>query len=85
MHAPGHFPNATARELYRPVSSFEENILPELDQPPLTCVQTAGDAIFVPDGWSHATINVESRLGFIQKSLAGARTAHATSSHTSRS
>ncbi|OLQ08303.1 JmjC domain-containing protein 8 [Symbiodinium microadriaticum] len=63
MHAPGHFPNITARELHRPVSTFETDILPNLDSPPLTCVQTAGDAIFVPDGWSHATINVESTLG----------------------
>ena len=31
--------------------------------PPLQCVQSAGDAIFVPDGWSHATINVEAKLG----------------------
>ena len=60
MHAPGHFPNATARTLHRPVSAFEQDVLPNLDLPPLTCVQQAGDAVFVPDGWSHATINVAS-------------------------
>ena len=63
MHAPGHFPNATARELHRPVSAFEADVLPSLDSPPLTCLQKAGDVVFVPDGWSHATINVESKHG----------------------
>ncbi|CAJ1381510.1 unnamed protein product [Effrenium voratum] len=63
LHEPGQFPNASARALHLPVSAFEKDVLPSLESAPLGCVQHAGDAILVPDGWAHATINVEETLG----------------------
>jgi hypothetical protein len=35
----------------------------EEDDSPLFCVQEAGDAIFLPSGWAHATVNLEESLG----------------------
>lgn len=63
MHPPGHFPNASVAALHRPMTHFEEKIWPEMTSPPLRCVQSAGDAIYVPDGWAHGTINLEPTLG----------------------
>eukprot|EP00913_Durusdinium_trenchii_P009572 g8993.t1 len=64
LHPPGRFPNRSAVALHRPMTFFETKVLDALeDSVPLSCVQSAGDAIFVPDGWSHATINVEKTLG----------------------
>ena len=63
MNKPGHFPNASVATLHQPMTVFESKILPSMTSLPLQCVQSAGDAIFVPDGWSHATINVEETLG----------------------
>ena len=31
--------------------------------PPAICVQEAGDALFIPDGYAHATINLETSMG----------------------
>ena len=31
--------------------------------PPLECTQNAGDVIFVPAGWAHAVLNVETSVG----------------------
>lgn len=39
---------------------------------PLTCIQEAGDALFVPDFWSHETINLEESIGFAAELLWGA-------------
>lgn len=63
LHRPGHFPNASVAALHRAMTVFESKVLPNMKSPPLQCVQSAGDAIFVPDGWSHASINVEATLG----------------------
>ena len=30
---------------------------------PFECVQEAGDALYVPTNWGHATINVEESIG----------------------
>jgi len=35
---------------------------PGLPQP-LECIQEAGDLIFIPEGWFHATINLEETIG----------------------
>ena len=43
------------------------------DSVPLSCVQSAGDAIFVPDGWSHATIKVEKPRGGGRRSTRSGR------------
>ena len=32
--------------------------------PPLECTQQAGDAFYVPSGWSHAVLNLETSVGF---------------------
>ena len=63
MHPPGQFPNGSVPALHRPMTHFERQILPQMSGQPLHCVQSAGDAIYVPDGWAHATINVEPTLG----------------------
>ena len=33
------------------------------DEAPIHCVQRPGEAVFVPDGWPHATINVDDAVG----------------------
>lgn len=38
----------------------------------LHCIQEAGDIVFVPDFWSHATINLEESIGFAAELLWGA-------------
>ena len=30
---------------------------------PLECVQEAGDMLFVPAGWAHSTLNIETSIG----------------------
>ena len=32
-------------------------------QPPLRCVQEAGDQVFVPEGYAHATVNLDTSVG----------------------
>jgi len=34
-------------------------------QQPLQCVQEAGDALYVPAGWTHATVNIETTIGVV--------------------
>jgi hypothetical protein len=38
----------------------------------LHCIQEAGDLVFVPDFWSHGTINLEESVGFAAELLWGA-------------
>ena len=31
---------------------------------PLECMQNAGDVLYIPSGWGHATINIDESIGF---------------------
>ena len=36
---------------------------PSLPLAPLECVQEAGEVIFIPAGWHHATLNLDTSVG----------------------
>ena len=44
------------------INNFVENELQPLADRgihPITCVQTAGDVIIVPEGWGHGVLNIQ--------------------------
>eukprot|EP00420_Gonyaulax_spinifera_P014126 CAMPEP_0197913136 /NCGR_PEP_ID=MMETSP1439-20131203/76112_1 /TAXON_ID=66791 /ORGANISM="Gonyaulax spinifera, Strain CCMP409" /LENGTH=282 /DNA_ID=CAMNT_0043534969 /DNA_START=81 /DNA_END=925 /DNA_ORIENTATION=- len=64
LHRPGKVPQATARTLSQQVSAWERDVLPDLgSEAPISCVQHAGETVFVPDSWAHATSNIEDTVG----------------------
>lgn len=64
LQPPGKLPAATSRHLFEDVQYWEQNVLPHLGgSAPISCVQQAGDTIFVPSMWNHATINLKATLG----------------------
>jgi hypothetical protein len=45
------------------MTNWINNVLPKLPFRPLTCVQRAGETLFVPSGWAHAVISLEASVG----------------------
>eukprot|EP00747_Dinoflagellata_sp_TGD_P008618 gnl/TRDRNA2_/TRDRNA2_118241_c0_seq1.p1 gnl/TRDRNA2_/TRDRNA2_118241_c0~~gnl/TRDRNA2_/TRDRNA2_118241_c0_seq1.p1 ORF type:complete len:468 (-),score=83.11 gnl/TRDRNA2_/TRDRNA2_118241_c0_seq1:64-1443(-) len=64
LHGPGSLPKASAAALHRNVSAWELELLPTLpsSMTPISCIQHAGDTLFVPDSWSHATVNLDETI-----------------------
>lgn len=60
----GSFPNRTASVLHRSIQYWEAAVLPELGlEAPKCCMQHAGDTLFVPGAWAHATVNLKEAVG----------------------
>jgi hypothetical protein len=38
-----------------------------VDPPPLQCTQEAGDLFFVPRGWGHAVLNLDTTIGYARE------------------
>merc|ERR1712107_592107 len=64
IHKPGTFPNKSAAALHRTVQTWASTVLPTLDgSKPTSCLQYPGETLYVPDSWSHATINLDLAIG----------------------
>jgi len=60
------YPPAEARTSTMPAAEWVQSgrgVERPGERPPLECVQHAGDVLFVPEDWSHATINLETSVG----------------------
>ena len=62
---PGGIPAAAGYNPSLPHLTWLRRVLPTLaaDSRPLECNQQAGDILYVPSGWHHATINVGDTAG----------------------
>jgi hypothetical protein len=73
-YQPGAFPNESAPLLSGDVKAFEATVpaLETAGRGPGSCVQHAGDTIYVPDGFAHATSNIDETIGVAWQSYKGA-------------
>lgn len=39
--------------------------------PPLTCVQTAGDVIIIPENWGHGVLNIQESIAIASEARTG--------------
>jgi histone arginine demethylase JMJD6 len=56
-----------------PALAYVQQLLPQLQeaegagahwQAPLQCLQAAGDVLYVPRGWGHAVLNLNTSVGY---------------------
>ncbi len=67
VQIPGVFPNASFGEVATTMSAVEWFVdfyahMKEQQMPVLECIQRPGDVIFVPHGWFHIVLNLESSV-----------------------
>ena len=43
---------------------FFRSVLPRAREAPLLCEQRGGDVFFVPNGWGHSVLNLETSVGY---------------------
>jgi hypothetical protein len=53
------FPSKTAAKIW-----FAEDLPRVAPRAALRCIQHAGDVLFVPPMWGHATLNLDESIGF---------------------
>ena len=64
LYAPGEFDEVDRNRTspHQPVSDWAETVLPHVASKPIQCTQRAGEVLFVPASWLHATLNVGETL-----------------------